>query len=99
MELRDYLNSEGAGKLNIIAVNWGEDTSGEPGPRMQRFIDIIHPDIPIVAGTERTGRDLGVTGYVPISFIFDSNGKLVAGDGRRSPVHIDDLKRILARIS
>lgn len=95
MELREFLNGEGAGRINVVAINWTESLYGESPARMRRFIDIIHPGIKVVRGAERTGVDFGGLGYVPVSFVFGRDGTRLFGDGGRSPVSIERLKKIL----
>ena len=45
MELRDFLNNEGAGKINVIAINWTEADYGVSEARLKRFMGLMPPAV------------------------------------------------------
>lgn len=95
MELRDFLNNEGAGKINVIAINWTEADYGVSEARLKRFMGLMPPAVRVVAGTDRTESEFGGLGHVPVNFVFDSQGKLVAGGGDTNPIGRDYLRKLI----
>lgn len=95
MQLREFLNNEGAGKINVIAINWTETDYGASPARLKRFMGLMPPAIRVVAGTSRTERDFGGLGHVPVSFVFAAQGKLISGTGDTSPLGRDDLRKLI----
>ncbi|MGY8956049.1 MAG: TlpA family protein disulfide reductase [Alphaproteobacteria bacterium] len=76
-ELANYIAQNGNG-VSMIAVNWMEDFAGPVSrSRLKRFVDVIHPDIPVVVGNTAPGRALNGIHAVPAVVIFDSAGQEV----------------------
>jgi len=72
-----YIEANGAGKINIIAVNWIEKLAGRSPARLRRFIRDIHSAIKVVSGTSAVVRDFGGVLSIPAAYIFDKSGKEV----------------------
>lgn len=74
-ELANYISDNG-NKVSMIAVNWMEDFAGPVSPsRLRRFVDIIHPDISVVAGNQSLSGALGGIFAVPAVVVFDGQGR------------------------
>ena len=47
MQLREFLDNEGAGKINVIAINWTETAFGVSEARLRRFMGLMpEPNAP-----------------------------------------------------
>jgi hypothetical protein len=77
VEIRDYIEANGAGKIAIISINWLEDLYGASPGRLERMVGNIHPSIRVVAGNAGTGRDFGGVHSIPAIFVFDGTGREV----------------------
>lgn len=84
MQLRDYLESEGKGKLNVIAIAWTEGRYGHASePRLKRFTRPFHPNIRVIRATDAIDKAFQPLVYVPANFFFNSKGNRGWGDGSR----------------
>lgn len=84
-ELADYIDANGS-DVSMIAVNWMESFAGPVSQsRLKRFVDVIHPETPVVVGNNALAHSLGGIRAVPAVVIFDGSGreafKLGGGEG------------------
>lgn len=84
VQLREFLDEGGLGKLTVIAVNWDEGRYGNPSDRrLNRMVKGFHPAIKAVSMNDAVMKHFSPVTYVPASFIFDKSGKKIFGDGTR----------------
>ena len=95
MQLREFLNDEGAGKINVIAINWTEADYGVSEARLKRFMGLMPPAVRVVAGSASTEHEFGPLAHVPVNFVYDSQGKLIAGGGDTNPIGRDYLRKLI----
>lgn len=100
MQLRDYLNNEGKGKLNVVAISWTEGRYGEPSEtRLQRMVREFHPEIRVIRANAQIEKDFAPLVYVPANFIFDGKGDRAFGDGTRHYLDREALNRLVEPLS
>ncbi|MFP6712893.1 MAG: hypothetical protein VB913_14475 [Rhodospirillales bacterium] len=99
MQLSKFLTNGGTNKINIVAVNWTEGRYGSTSDaNLRSMVRTFHPAIRVIRASPKIEKDFSPPVYVPASFIFDKNGKVVHGDGNRQYLGTAKLKRILASI-
>ena len=81
MQIRTYLEAEAPGKVTVIAVNWREADLAIKPHRFYRMVKQFHPDISVVMGDSRTGRDFDDVRSIPAVYIFDRQGREVFRQG------------------
>jgi hypothetical protein len=96
VQLRDFLDNEGKGKLNVVAISWLEGQYGDPSEvRLQRRVREFHPDIRVIRANEQIQKDFAPLVFVPANFVFDGDGNRLFGDGTRHYLDKAALARLI----
>jgi hypothetical protein len=99
VQLREFLNNGGTEKVNVVAVSWTEGRYGDASPsRLRSMVRGFHPAIRVISAIPKVEKDFSPLVYVPASFIFDRQGKIVYGDGNREYLGNERLAKILDSI-
>jgi len=100
VQLRKFLNEGGTKRVNVVAVSWTEGRYGDDSPsRLRSMVRNFHPAIRVVRASPKVEKDFSPLSYVPASFIFDRQGKVVYGDGNREYLGTARLTKILDSIN
>ena len=99
MQLSDFLQNGGTERVNVVAVSWTEGRYGDASPgRLRSMVRTFHPAIRVISASPKVEKDFSPLVYVPSSFIFDRQGKVVHGDGPREYLGTRRLTKILDSI-
>lgn len=99
MQLRKFLSNGGMKRLNVVAISWTEGRYGDASPsRLRSMVRSFHPAIRVIRASPKIEKDFAPLVYVPASFIFDRQGKVVYGDGNREYLGTERLVKILDSI-
>jgi len=99
VQLSKFLNNGGTEKVNVVAVSWTEGRYGDASPgRLRSMVRTFHPAIRVISASPKVEKDFSPLVYVPASFIFNKQGKVVHGDGNREYLGTARLSKILDSI-
>jgi len=99
VQLREFLNKGGTKRVNIIAINWTEERyeSSSLG-RLNNMVRAFHPSIRVVRSNKRIEEFFSPLTNVPMSFIFNQQGKIIYGRGKQEFLGTKKLSKILGNI-
>ena len=96
MQLNGFLKRGGNKKVNVIAINWSEEryknSSNNP---LHNLVKTFHPLIRVVYSNKKIEKYFNHLTAVPMSFIFNKNGKTIYGNGDQSFLGAEKLMQIL----
>jgi len=96
VQLNEFLNRGGNKKINIIAINWPEERYNKSSKRhLNNLVKTFHPLIRVIHSNKKIEKYFDHLTAVPMSFIFNKNGKTIYGNGDQSFLGTEKLEKIL----
>lgn len=99
VQLREFLNKGGTKRVNIIAINWTEERYENSSlGRLNNMVRTFHPSIRVVRSNKQIEEYFSPLTNVPMSFIFNQQGKIIYGSGKQEFLGTEKLSKILDNI-